>query len=112
MSKQASISQDFTTYYLQRSTLEFAEDLDRIRSADDFKGDAVAMLVKSLQQGTSLFSAVDQKRILKVQTPRDMDNDMADYGRLLLNGNCHEKAMNDKPFQLFSQLAYFCLPGV
>lgn len=57
-------TEDFTSYYLQQSTKEFAEDLDKIRSADDFKGDALPMLIQSLQQGTSMFSAADQKRIV------------------------------------------------
>ncbi|RYP64209.1 hypothetical protein DL769_006755 [Monosporascus sp. CRB-8-3] len=61
----AAASADFTSYYLQRATMEFAEDLDKIRGADDFKGrDALPMLVQSLQQGTSMFSAADRKRIL------------------------------------------------
>ncbi|KAK7744330.1 hypothetical protein SLS62_010233 [Diatrype stigma] len=57
---------DFTSYYLQRATREFAEDLDKVRGADDFKAaaDALPMLVRSLQQGTSMFSAADQRRIL------------------------------------------------
>jgi ribosome assembly protein 3 len=55
---------DFTSYYLQQSTKEFAEDLDKIRSADDFKGDALPLLIKSLQQGTSMFLTADQKRII------------------------------------------------
>ncbi|OTA65928.1 hypothetical protein K449DRAFT_463008 [Hypoxylon sp. EC38] len=38
MSNKDTISQEFTSYYLQQSTKEFAEDLDKIRSADDFKG--------------------------------------------------------------------------
>ncbi|RYP10350.1 hypothetical protein DL764_000684 [Monosporascus ibericus] len=61
----ATASADFTSYYLQRATTEFSEDLDKIRGADDFKGrDALPMLVQSLQQGTSMFSAADRKRIL------------------------------------------------
>jgi len=55
-------AEEFRAYYLQQSTKEFAEDLDKIRSADDFKGDALPMLIESLQQGTSMFSAADQKR--------------------------------------------------
>ncbi|KAI0872816.1 ribosome-assembly protein 3-domain-containing protein [Hypoxylon argillaceum] len=62
--KDQEIAADFTSYYLQQSTKEFAEDLDKIRSADDFKGDALPVLIKSLQQGTSMFSAADQKRIV------------------------------------------------
>ncbi|KAI1809604.1 ribosome-assembly protein 3-domain-containing protein [Poronia punctata] len=59
----------FTSYYLQQSTSEFAEDLDKIRSADDFKRDALPMLVKSLRQGTSMFSAAHQMRILEAYNP-------------------------------------------
>ncbi|KAI3319037.1 ribosome-assembly protein 3-domain-containing protein [Xylariaceae sp. AK1471] len=61
---------DFTSYYLQQSTKEFAEDLDKIRSADDFKGDALPLLINSLQQGTSMFSAADQKRIVDARKAR------------------------------------------
>ncbi|KAI5854482.1 ribosome-assembly protein 3-domain-containing protein [Durotheca rogersii] len=67
MSNNDSTSQDFTSYYLQQSTKEFAEDLDKIRGAADFNSDTLAMLVKSLQQGTSLFSAANQKRFLDAQ---------------------------------------------
>ncbi|KAI0165063.1 ribosome-assembly protein 3-domain-containing protein, partial [Hypoxylon sp. FL1284] len=73
MPGQDATSWDFTSYYLQQSTKEFAEDLDKIRNADDFKGDAVSMLVKSLQQGTSLFSAADQERIVKARESRDSE---------------------------------------
>ncbi|ORY60712.1 ribosome-assembly protein 3-domain-containing protein, partial [Pseudomassariella vexata] len=57
-------SADFTSFYLQQATKEFAEDLDKVRNADDFKGDALPMLIKGLQQGTALFSKADQQRIL------------------------------------------------
>ncbi|KAI2603007.1 ribosome-assembly protein 3-domain-containing protein [Hypoxylon fragiforme] len=67
MSNKDATTQEFTSYYLQQSTKEFAEDLDKIRNADDFKGDAIAMLVQSLQQGTSLFSTADQKRVIEAQ---------------------------------------------
>jgi ribosome assembly protein 3 len=64
MSKKNNASEDFMAFYLQQATKEFAEDLDKVRSAGDFKGDALPMLVKSLQQGTALFSPTDQDRIL------------------------------------------------
>ncbi|KAI1117833.1 ribosome-assembly protein 3-domain-containing protein [Nemania sp. NC0429] len=63
-SKDLATGEDFTSYYLQQSTKEFAEDLDKVRSADDFKGDALPLLIKSLQQGTSMFSAADQRRVV------------------------------------------------
>ncbi|KAH9904572.1 ribosome-assembly protein 3-domain-containing protein [Xylariomycetidae sp. FL2044] len=71
-------SQEFTSYYLQQSTKEFAEDLDKIRSADDFKADALPMLVKSLQQGTSMFSPSDQRRIVDAKKAKDSDEVMSE----------------------------------
>ena len=49
---------------MQRATTEFAEDLDRIRGADDFKGDALALLIGALQQGTSIISMEEQRRVV------------------------------------------------
>ena len=60
---EKEVSSEFTTYYLQQATKEFAEDLDKLRSADDFKGESLPMLVKALQQGAAMFSPEDQKRI-------------------------------------------------
>lgn len=55
----------FESYYLQRATRELAEDLDRVRAADDFRGpDAVPMLVHALRQGAACFSPSDQARIV------------------------------------------------
>ena len=58
------IASEFTSYYLQRATKEFAEDLDKVRAADDFKNDALPILVSALQQGTALFSPEEQRRII------------------------------------------------
>ncbi|KAK0610445.1 ribosome-assembly protein 3-domain-containing protein [Bombardia bombarda] len=61
------VASDFTSYYLQRVTQEFAEDLDKVRTADDFKNDALPLLVNALQQGTALFSPEDQRRIVTAE---------------------------------------------
>lgn len=58
-------SQEFTSYYLQRTTQEFAEDLDKVRAADDFKADSLPFLVHALQQGTALYPAADQARVVR-----------------------------------------------
>jgi ribosome assembly protein 3 len=60
----ADVTAAFTKFYMQRATTEFSEDLDRLRRADDFKDDALPLLVKALQQGASLFSIEEQKRIV------------------------------------------------
>ena len=49
---------------MQRATTEFEEDLDKIRGAEDFKGDALALLIAALQQGTNVFSKEDQQRVI------------------------------------------------
>ncbi|KAH8157889.1 hypothetical protein CIB48_g10358 [Xylaria polymorpha] len=72
--KDIDTAADFTSYYLQQSTKEFAEDLDKIRSAGDFKGDALPMLIHSLQQGTSMFSPADQRRIVDARQQASADD--------------------------------------
>ncbi|KAI5925612.1 hypothetical protein F4810DRAFT_708558 [Camillea tinctor] len=47
-------------------------------SADDFKADALPMLIKSLQQGTSMFSAADQQRIVDARKRRAENEDEDD----------------------------------
>lgn len=58
------VESDFAAYYLQRATREFAEDLDKVRGASDFKNDAVPLLVNALQQGMALFSDKERRRIV------------------------------------------------
>jgi ribosome assembly protein 3 len=60
----AQVTRAFTQYYTRQATLEFAEDLDRLRGAEDFKEDALALLVQALQQGTALFSTEEQRRVV------------------------------------------------
>jgi ribosome assembly protein 3 len=62
------ISEEFTRYYMQRVTEEFAEDLDAIRTADDFQDSAFPLLVHALQQGTSIFPIEDKQRVVAAGT--------------------------------------------
>ncbi|SPJ85240.1 uncharacterized protein FTOL_11020 [Fusarium torulosum] len=57
-------SSEFASYYLQRTTQELSEDLDKVRNAEDFKADSIPFLVHALQQGAGLFSPEDQKRVV------------------------------------------------
>lgn len=61
------ISAAFTSFYLQRATKEFAEDLDKIRNADDFRSEAIPTLISALSQGTAMFSPADQRRIVTAE---------------------------------------------
>lgn len=60
----SDVSAEFSQYYLQRTTQELAEDLDKVRGAEDFKNDAISMLVHALQQGADMFSPEDKRRIV------------------------------------------------
>ncbi|KAI0016358.1 hypothetical protein F4780DRAFT_759938 [Xylariomycetidae sp. FL0641] len=76
--QQTGEEEEFTSYYLQQATREFAEDLDRVRGADDFgKGGAhaLAMLVASLRQGTSLFPPADQRRVLEAARTQEEEKE-------------------------------------
>ena len=59
------VSSEFTSFYLQLATNEFAEDLDAVRGADDFKHNALPMLIRSLEQGTAMFSPEEKRRIVE-----------------------------------------------
>jgi ribosome assembly protein 3 len=50
---------------LQHVTTEFENDLDNLRKADDFKDDALSILIGALQQGTGLFSMEEKRRIIE-----------------------------------------------
>ena len=67
----ADLTAAFTRFYMQRATTEFSEDLDRLRGADDFKEDALPLLIHALQQGTSLFSIDEQKRIVMARIEKE-----------------------------------------
>ncbi|MCJ1481062.1 Adenosine 5'-monophosphoramidase, partial [Schaereria dolodes] len=46
---------DFDKYYMQKITSEFADDLDRVRSASDFNDKSLSILIEALKQGTSIY---------------------------------------------------------
>ncbi|KAI0404058.1 ribosome-assembly protein 3-domain-containing protein [Xylaria palmicola] len=103
--QDATAAAAFTAYYLQQSTKEFAEDLDKIRGADDFKGGAaLPMLIRSLQQGTSMFAAADQQRIAGAGEARKAGGSDEDC---LFDFTCHSLAQPlSSPTQSFSPLPY------
>jgi ribosome assembly protein 3 len=67
----AEVTTAFTKFYMQRATTEFSEELDRLRGADDFRDDALPLLINALQQGTFLFSIEEQKRIVMAGTKKE-----------------------------------------
>ena len=53
---QTSLHEDFENYYLRQITAEFADEIEKLRDAKDFKESSVPMLVQALKQGAVGFS--------------------------------------------------------
>ena len=49
---------------MRRATKEFEDDLEKLRMSEDFKDDAVPILIGALQAGTSMFSMEEKRRIV------------------------------------------------
>jgi ribosome assembly protein 3 len=60
----AKIDEDFDAIYIRKITTELADDLDKVRSAQDFKANSIPMLIHALKQGESLFSAEEKRRVV------------------------------------------------
>lgn len=56
--------EDFGALYLRKIASEFADDLDKVREAQDFKASSVPMLIHALKQGESLFTAEEKRRVV------------------------------------------------
>lgn len=54
--KDSDAEEAFTSFYLRKVTTELAEDLDKLRSAQDFIEKSIPMLVDALKQGRSCFT--------------------------------------------------------
>jgi ribosome assembly protein 3 len=54
-------------YYMQRLVKEFAEDLDAVRTADDFSDSSLPVLLQALQKGVSTFSEHEVQRLAAAQ---------------------------------------------
>lgn len=55
---------DFSAIYLRKVAAEFADDLDKVREAQDFKASSVPMLIHALKQGESLFTVEERRRVV------------------------------------------------
>jgi len=69
---RAEIEAAFSQFYMQRLTAEFADDLERLRTSDDFKDEAVPMLIAALKGGTVMFSTEEKTRIVLAGGEKDV----------------------------------------
>lgn len=55
----------FEEFYLRQATREFANDLDKLRSAGDFHAaKSVPLLIAALKQGTKVFSLEERRKVV------------------------------------------------
>jgi ribosome assembly protein 3 len=55
---------EFSSIYLKKITAELADDLVKVRDAQDFKASSLPMLVHALRQGSSIYSAEEKRRVV------------------------------------------------
>lgn len=55
---------DFDAWYLRQVTAQYANDLDKVRGAADFKDASVPMLVEALKQGARAFGEEEKKAVM------------------------------------------------
>jgi ribosome assembly protein 3 len=60
----AQPKEDFSAIYLRKIAAELADDLDKVREAQDFKANSVPMLIHALRQGESMFSVEERRRVV------------------------------------------------
>ena len=62
--KVVAPEQAFQDFYLRQATLEFANDLDKLRSASDFNAKkSIGLLVDALKQGEACFSLEERVKV-------------------------------------------------
>lgn len=55
--------QAFEEFYLKQATKEFANDIDKLRSAPDFNERHIPVLIRALRQGTASFGKEERMRV-------------------------------------------------
>ncbi|KAF2752212.1 hypothetical protein M011DRAFT_373282, partial [Sporormia fimetaria CBS 119925] len=62
--KAADVTEEFTSMYVRKVAEELAEDLDKVRQANDFTSRSVPMLVHALKLGVSCFTPEERARMV------------------------------------------------
>ena len=55
--------QAFDDFYLKQATMEFANDLDKLRSAPDFNERSLPLLIEALKQGKACFGMEERSKV-------------------------------------------------
>ena len=55
----------FESYYIRRVTAEFADDIDKLRNAPDFRETSVPVLIEALKETSRGFSEEEKEKVMK-----------------------------------------------
>ena len=55
---------DFESFYLQQLTTEFADDLDRLRKANDFNQNTLPVLIEALKQTAKVYTEEEKEKVM------------------------------------------------
>ena len=61
---QLNEQEDFDAFYLRQVVAGFAEDIEKLRKASDFKESSVPVLIQALKQGAGNFSEREKARVI------------------------------------------------
>lgn len=61
--EQKSATAAFSEFYLKAVTAEFANDLEKLRRAPDFRDSSLEMLIRALKQGEECFREEEKERV-------------------------------------------------
>lgn len=62
--KASKQDDEFSSIYLRKIASELADDLDKVREANDFTIRSLPMLIHALKQGQSIFGEEDKRRVV------------------------------------------------
>ncbi|MCJ1477125.1 hypothetical protein MMC13_005796 [Lambiella insularis] len=55
----------FESLYLQAVTREFADDIDKVRNASDFRESSLPILIDALRQGAAIYGNDERERVMR-----------------------------------------------
>ncbi len=56
--------EDFESFYLKQVAGEFADDLDRLRNANDFSEKSMPILIETLKQTAKVYSEEEKRKAM------------------------------------------------
>ncbi|KAG8529290.1 uncharacterized protein KY384_005925 [Bacidia gigantensis] len=63
-SNEERAAEDFGSRYLRQVTADFADDIEKLRTASDFKESSVPVLIQALKEGAANFTEKEKREMM------------------------------------------------